>query len=490
MVQLVLLLEERIVTDELMAADERHSNLASSPDDSPRLKVITSIDVDNAARAYVANQIALVQEAGFQTVILVTSPWLKHIANPQAIAFSFGLQCSERPAGLLFPAIHFAKPLICSQEFIRSVASSIAKSLQQSNSMCVLPAFIDSEFMMPGLLLKYLMFLHGGFTWNYATSMDMLFIPGGPGGNSGTGSMHSDGDGEQEIASGQLGESSSSEGAFEGSIIRDVLSLVLFRRPPDQETDHATSAILSLLTGELFAGQGESHHHTSDPLLARVDKLLWALLTSPAAVSDMMIPSKAEAALCLKYYKRLLNAARWNDAGAGFSGQSFSKGVNLSWLWGSASEAPVHSLEVEELLSVVHLLSVLTKAIVLAHGAMEKTGLDTGRGMSLGLALQNLPPGLNSDIANSLLEALERCVEIWRKRFSTLALLDPSNDSTNQKPAARLVPFRQARARFFRAQIHGIPTMAFLGTTGGIRDKLPRPMVVDDTFDRLFSRKS
>jgi hypothetical protein len=32
--------------------------------------------------------------------------------------------------------------------------------------------------------------------------------------------------------------------------------------------------------------------------------------------------------------------------------------------------------------------------------------------------------------------------------------------------------------------------MAFLGTRGGVREKLPRPEVVDDTVKRLFSEQA
>ena len=242
--------------------------------------------------------------------------------------------------------------------------------------------------------------------------------------------------------------------------------------------------------------------------------------------------------MCLKYYKRLLNLARWNtnaalgggllqsSSGGGSGGGAFSA---ARWLWSGPVDMPQPSLDVEELLSVAHLVSVLAKAVVLAHGAYEKTAAagegggaavpaDQRTPLRLGQILRLLPPGLNSDIANSLLEALDRCVTIWRRRFRQLAILRGGAGSTAAGRAARrgagawlslagagsssasasaghpptpaaerLVPFQHARARFFRSQVHGIPTMAFLGTRGGVRDKLPNPLVVDETIRRLFA---
>jgi len=540
MVQLVLLLEERNTAEELMQMEsEREIEEAESRKaqaqtkqtpgtesgrQSPRSHVVTAIDVENAARSFCAQLLASVSECGFQTVTLVSSQWTRDVAQPQTMAFRFGLECIERPAQIMFPSSLFIKPLVSSQEFVRAVAASAHRTLQQSNSVCVLPAFVDSEFMVPGLLVKYFMFLHGGFTWNYTTTTDILWVERevGPlqwqaqranssvllsvqGDSLGSEGMPSDGATSE-------GPAPQTHGRFDGSIARDVLSLLLFKQPAD-DVNIETAAILSLLTGELFSP------HEADSLdaaaLVSIDRVLWALLTSPASVNDIPLPPKADTALCLKVHKRLLNLAKWNPSstsGARASSSSSSSDADGSqtaarglasgiigaraWLWGASAPAPALSLEVDELLSVVHLASVATKAIVLAHSIQEKqhangAGSNKEEGgaqmtPTLGAALALLPPGLNSDAANSLLEALERCVGLWRRRFRSLSILR-SASSGAPGPARRLVTFSQARARFFRGQMHGVPTMAFLGTRGGVREKLPRPEVVDDTVKRLFS---
>jgi ankyrin repeat protein len=500
MVQIVLLLEERNVGAEVMqsevesqyAAAEREGRGQPAEEErgSPREHVITALDVDLAARSFCANIMASVQEAGFTTVTLFCSPWCRRVAQPAEVAIRLGMECVERPVGLVFPSQLFIKPIASSPEFIRVVAASLARSLQMTNSVAVLPAFLDCEFMVPMLVLKFLLFLHGGFCWNYSTTMDMLWVVDEEGRESTAEARTeaaADEDESEEVAVGggeEEGRSGPNKplGRFDASIIRDVMSLLLFQPPPSSSPsgapDAAQAAIISLLTGELF-----SQHEASEAVaLARVERVMWALLTSPSSVDDILVPLKSDAALCLKYYKRLLNAAKW-------SASAVTKPVQTSaWPWGKPVDSNGPSLEVDELLSCVHLLSVLAKAIVFAHTTHEKTMQQqqkvdgSASHLSLRAALAVLPPGTNSDVANSLLEALERCVGIWKRRFRSLFIFEHNQQHGNE----RLVPFRQARARFFRGQLHGLPTMAFLGTKGGIRDKLPRPTVVDDTFSRVL----
>ena len=547
MVQVAFLLQARGVGEDLLAEEEQQQEdegaeekveggkrrgqgggegeggaASGAPGSSPRpARVLTSLDVERAARSFCASILAQAKEAGFTTVLLAASRWVRDAADPQDMAHRCGLECLERPVSLLFPSIHFVKPLIASQDFVRAVAQSAYRSMAVTNSLSVLPGFVDSEFMVPALLLKYYLLLHAGFSWNYATSMDILWIADGPG----------------EAAT-EADEGVEGGGRFDASIIRDVVSVLLFRQQSD-DVSPAQAAALSLFTGELYA---EPHDGASDTLsrastasttptahspasravpshIPHTDTLLWSVLTSPAAVDDIPVPSKEDAALCLKYYKRLLNLARWNAHTA--PGASTGPFAAASWLWGAATDTPLPSLEVEELLCVAHLMSVMAKAVVLAHGTHDQaeradpsaagpSGASVGP-LRLGAILRLLPPGLNSDIANSLLEALDRCVAVWRRRFRSLAILQggagttaagralawsgqavaagsSGHASSAPTPSAqRLVPFQQARARFFRSQVHGIPAMAFLGTRGGVREKLPDPSVVDETLRRLFS---
>jgi len=549
MIQIVLLLEERAVAAELMEleaehdmglghqdqhqhqhqdqdqeVDEEREGSASRGRDSPQpRRVITSIDVENAARAFCAGVLSSVSEArGYQSTVLVSSAWTRRVAQPLSMALRLGLECCERPAQLLFPGGLFVKPLVAAQELVRGVASAVQRSLQLTNNVCVLPAFVDSEFMVPGLLVKYAQFLHGGFAWNFGTAMDILWVEGEGEGPEGEGEgegrdtteteaeagAEADGTGANGAAEGgaRCGTGAGAgarEGRFDGSIARDVLSLALFKRPADEAGPEA-AAILSLLTGELFAdgpqGQGQGQGAQIDfQALAAVDRVVWAILTSPASVHDIALPPKTDFALCLKVHKRLLNAAKWhpsstNGGSNGQGGAGGGLGLGLLRLWGAASPPIPLSLDLDEFLSVVHLASVVTRAIVLAYSVHDKATAAaggagngaTGGMVTLGAALAHLPPGLNSDVANSLLEGLERCVGLWRRRFRSLSIFDLGSGSGG----GRLVPFRQARARFFRGQMHGLPALAFLGTRGGVRDKLPRPTVVDDTFTRLFAESA
>lgn len=529
MVQIAFLLQARGVGEDLLAEQEQRQEEEEAeekdeggkgkggPGGSPRPeRVLTSLDVERAARSFCASILAQAKEAGFTTVLLGASSWARAAADPQDMAHRCGLECLERPISLLFPSIHFVKPLIASQDFVRAVAQSAYRSMAHTNSLSVMPAFVDSEFMVPALLLKYYLLLHAGFSWNYATSMDILWIAEGPA--------------EAAIEAEEGGEGA---GRFDASIIRDVVSVLLFRQQSD-DVSPAQAAALSLFTGELYAEPNEGAPDSLSPAstvgttpthplsahspglraisshIPHTDTLLWSVLTSPAAVDDIPVPSKEDAALCLKYYKRLLNLARWNAHTA--PGAASGPFAAASWLWGASTDTPLPSLEVEELLCVAHLMSVLAKAVVLAHGTHEKAekagpstaGLGAPGPLRLGAILRLLPPGLNSDIANSLLEALDRCVAVWRRRFRSLAILQGGAGTTaagralgwpgqavgsgSPTPSAlRMVPFQQARARFFRSQVHGIPAMAFLGTRGGVREKLPSPVVVDETLRRLFS---
>jgi len=502
MITIVLLYEQRAVGAEMMAAmaaDQQsslggdagrsHQEITSPPSThgnsdggngaaSVEMRtVITALDVENAVRQRCADIMSTAKHAGFTTITLACSAWTRQVAAPQSIAFRFGLECVERSVSLLFPSTHFLKPVICALDFIRTLASTSSKKNKEfGTSLSVMPAFLDSDFMMPSLLLKYYCFLHAGFSWNSVSMTDML------------------------------GEPSKAD----ASIIREVASLLIFSQQTEVASEAYTS-ILALFTGDLFKNNGSSTSSASESAatpgvgeaaegqaynpaeLARIEKMLWSLLTAQQSATEASVPTKAEAAQCLKYYRRLLNAAKWRLGGGG-----------------SGIEMTQCTLEVDELLTVVNILCVIARAIVLSHTAIEKSGVSSSPHIlphTFGSLLQALPPGTNSDTANSLLESLEHCASLWKRRFGSLwfvrkgglassstslssySLDFVSSSSSLASRGARILvrkegSAKEARARFF-TKTSAIPTTSIFSSSA-IRDKLPTPQVVDATFTRLF----
>jgi len=460
--------------------------------DNKHAHIVTKIDVENALKQRCADVISCVQRAGFTTVILVCNSWTKSVAKPQEIAFRFGLNCIERPAALVFPKQLFVKPCVCVKEMIHMLYSSTMRAREMGSSLCVLPAFTDSDCLMPILLIKYHCFLHAGYSWNPTAVADMLGEP-------------ADAD---------------------ANVLREVAYLLLFAQQPEGTTPEAIDAVLSMFTGQMFAadrklpkvatrarermdsqesdrqsGRLQASCINENKHMARVDRVLYTLLTTRENVSSLPAITKEEAAMCVKNYRRLLLHAKWKV--------------------GTKHIAP----EMDEFFSMLHLLHTLGKVIIYAYASREKLmdGLSSdsqgkvektssSEYLTYAALLGSLSPGTNSDIANAFLEGVEHCTGLWKKRFQSIWFFQPNfyetlrakqanayqqissagkttfDDSReptkNSGGSMRFLSGRQVRSNFFRKERQGVPVTAIFNT--GILAKLPRPRVVEDTLVRLF----
>jgi hypothetical protein len=247
------------------------------------------------------------------------------------------------------------------------------------------------------------------------------------------------------------------------------------------------------------AGAGAGGAAAQEQQLAKAEKILWALLIASGGGGDdsnknnsqsssggggggggqYAVPSKGEAATCLRIYRRALQAASWKpDA---WRERSASQVGLLNFVGGSAAAAAaigasvgggrgggagaggdadadeegkgridasaVVALEVEEVFVLVNMLSVLCKAIVLAHKSYEKklgvpsTVIGSSKVepqcVSYEVLFQALAVGTKSDVANSVLECLSSCTYIWKRRFD-------GNLLKNFKDATLLLKHQQA----------------------------------------------
>ena len=470
-------------------------------DEDTAKHIVTKIDVENALKQRCADVISSVQKAGFATIILVCNAWTKGVVNPQEIAFRFGLGCVERPAALVFPKQLFVKPFMCCKEMIRLLYSSTLRARELGNSMSVLPAFVDNDCLMPILLIKYQAFLHAGFAWNSVAVADMLSEP-----------VNAD-----------------------ANVLKEVVYLRVFAHQAESMNAEVVSTILGMFTGQLFATDragGSSGTSTASAInenrhMARVDRILYALISTRENVGALPAITKEEAAMCVKHYRRLLLQAKWKP------GQKSTP-------------------EAEEFFSVLNLLHTLGKVIIYAYGSREKMLSSIGENATLGknissgslssslgsasgatseylsyaALLGSLSPGTNSDTANNFLESLEHCTRLWKRRFQSIWFLQPKfyeklrakraesqsrantnlksgasssfaggsasgesdeinrEDSLKHSLSARFLSSRQIRANYYRKERQGVPVTAIFNA--GILAKLPQPKVVETTLIRLF----
>ena len=185
-------------------------------------------------------------------------------------------------------------------------------------------------------------------------------------------------------------------------------------------------------------------------------------------------------------------------AGAGAAG-----GAGAGAGAGSGAGSGLYTPEVDELLSVVQLLCVLCRAIVLAYNGWEKAngaesptaGSGSGSGLSLvsglvsgsapttaptfGELMSNLPPGTLSDVANSLLEALEHFSGLWRRRFDSVHFMRIQGQGAGGGVVPS--PVALATAGYMTQGWPCVPCRAIFDAL-----KLPQQQSIDATFRKLF----
>lgn len=376
--------------------------------------------------------------------------------------------------------------------------------------------------------------MYSGFAWNRNCLLDMLGDPAGA--------------------------------AFNPNVVREVMYLLMF--PPKVELSQvAFHVMMDLMTGVTFAGEmnvaAESRHaheangasrapleRTSSEVsmlgggdaasshgvavvrhdLAKAEKLLWALLTAHDENAPIAVPSKAEAATCLKLYRRVLHSAQWKPdtlsskrtpqsglfSFVGLGASSFSRNVDdendLSGM--GVDSTPSILLEIEELFCTINLLSALCKALVLAHKTHEKKALVRAAGaeallthdtkvLSFEELFSALPVGTKSDVANSILECLNSCTFLWKRRFDAnlmatfretnyllpakSASIVLANGSTAADAGKGLVShtIKEANKRFLLQDTPTVPACAVFKVA---TKHLPLPKSVHEFIQRLFTR--
>jgi hypothetical protein len=323
------------------------------------------------------------------------------------------------------------------------------------------------------------------------------------------------------------------------------------------------------------AGAGAGGAAAQEQQLAKAEKILWALLIASGGGGDdsnknnsqsssggggggggggqYAVPSKGEAATCLRIYRRALQAASWKpDA---WRERSASQVGLLNFVGGSAAAAAaigasvgggrgggagaggdadadeegkgridasaVVALEVEEVFVLVNMLSVLCKAIVLAHKSYEKklgvpsTVIGSSKVepqcVSYEVLFQALAVGTKSDVANSVLECLSSCTYIWKRRFDgnllknfkDATLLLKQQQAVPQAAGAAMGPLAvgplasnlagrklmlhtimEANKRFLLQVIPTVPASAVFQI---LTWNLPLPQTVYSFIQRLFS---
>ena len=392
-------------------------------------------DLEIACHHSCEKAIASAQLAGLNTFIVGASDWTQRVAAPLNIASKMGVNAVGRSLKQLLAPNLFIKPTVYVPQFVQVLKAHSAAVLDDGLSLSVLPAFTDLDYMYPLLLSKFYCFLHGAFAWNRLSTVDMI--------------------GEDtSILSGDY------------SIIKEVASLIIF----SQHSERASSQyreILNVFTGNLQGADSSSNGNklpsSQDEVppesdLGLVENILWSLLSSKDHVDLCFAPSKAGAAHCLRYFRRVLNAADWRIGSA-------PRNIFQNLVGGK--EENYFDLQVDEYMSIVHMSSVLCRAIVLSYTAMEKKNLSSDDKLSFGSLIKFLPPGTKSDIANSLLESLEHSTKIWKKRFdkifaiSALASLSNVSDSKSSPPSIDGHDFvLSRRASFIRQEAPAIPIAA------------------------------
>lgn len=384
------------------------------------------------------------------------------------------------------------------------------KVVDQGLSLSIFPAFMDSDFIFPPIILKYYCFLHAGLVWNRDAVGDMLRFA----------------DPEPILKS---------DIPTDLSILKEVVTLLLMSDRIPKHQIGIYGAILNVFIGEVFFNQLDfspkpiidSNPNTPRGLgpnggqienlniddnkpnsgnLVNTEKHLWALLISPNSVQDSICPSRSDAIYLLRHYRRILNNSKWKAT------PTVQGGILMAFAFGSKKEEDEtpFGIELDTFFSTIQILSVLCKAIILARNSTEKMMKNGDHDqISFGCLMNSLTPGIKSDIANSLLAALEHTSMLSKKRFQVVQLcnslppfhqLISANTSCKDQYEKTVIytkessdngtvnipndPMPTARSGYLRQIGPVLPALAVMKT---ISDLLPIPKSLEETLLSIFS---
>merc|ERR1711998_211816 len=156
------------------------------------------------------------------------------------------------------------------------------------------------------------------------------------------------------------------------------------------------------------------------------EKILWDLMKCDyREINIFPMPSKESFTEYLKIIRRAQSFFRYkvNDITKFLQADNDQNGNKKGDNNGNtASKESKLSIEIFEILSILHLLSALCRAIVLAYNVEEKQrkDRDTNPQISFLDVMKYLQPGTKSDTVNTLLEATDFCANIWKYRYDIL----------------------------------------------------------------------
>ena len=334
--------------------------------------------------------------AGIRSVTMACSAYTRKMANPVVIAHRFDLTITDYKLDDLISPSLCTKPILCIQTTLGILAKTSQRVLDLGQNVSILPAIIDSDFMYPLVLAKYTCFLHAGFAWNRTGICDML-------------------------------------GDFvDSKILRETLSQFLFGAASEDVNDLLSSA-LDMLTTQRYldvtdipdnpeAPSSAGHNVAQDMFVT--EKILWDLMKCDYQdINISPMPSKESFTEYLKVIRRAQSFFKYrvNDITKFLSDND--KNTNTKGDNGAIkSKESKLSIEIFEILSILHLLSALCRAIVLAYNVEEKQrkDRDTNPQISFLDVMKYLQPGTKSDTVNTLLEATDFCANIWKHRYDVL----------------------------------------------------------------------
>ena len=339
-----------------------------------------------SARELCQDALRATMVAGMNSAVLVPNAWTHKNVDVLSIAHDIGLDAVVRPWKIFVPPTLLTRPLCCVQNLVVDLKMCAANAARRGESCSVVPAMMDVYFSQPMLMVKYVSFLHAGFSWNSRGVTDML---------------------------GRRADV---------SILRECISLMLLdgQGARNEASKTRFSALLELFTGPVPSSseQGPAAEGVLHPPLdiAGDEEALVALVCCSSGggrptdgdVRDTIAPPRASLAALLRHYKRILVATQWKCA-------------PLSNHTASGDKDNAAAQEMHEYLMAVHLMSVVCRALVLGYNSASLTSGQMPsaptREFTVGELLGALQSGTKTDVANALLEAVDVAVDCWRGRF-------------------------------------------------------------------------
>ena len=408
--------------------------------------------------------------AGIKSVTLATSAYTRKMANPAVIAHRFDLTVTDyKLDDLIAPAL-CAKPILCVQTILGILSRTSQAVLDKGQNVSIFPAIIDSDFMYPLVLAKYTCFLHAGFAWNRTGICDML-------------------------------------GDFvDSKILRETLCQFLFGVASEDVNDLLSSA-LDMLTTQRYLDVADVPDNPEAPSSAghnialemfATEKVLWELMKCDyREINISPMPTKESFTEYLKVIRRAQSFFKYkvNDITKFLQSDQDPNGGRKGDKSNLTSKESKLSIEIFEILSILHLLSALCRAIVLAYNVEEKQRKDRDSNPEISFldVMKYLQPGTKSDTVNTLLEATDFCANIWKYRYDVLYFSTEDTEALGNIKEGGSIPkirvgdhkiFKRSLVKKYMISTQKLPVLAVMHVVG---EKLP--VSINTIMAKFFGSK-